>query len=106
MGFAADVEMLAVNVERTAQREVQHPRRHGRVGQLVDQNEAPQSAVGRAAVHRVGLECDLTVGRDLRHADAVQPSVFAARCSKVLTFTSYLGACTVAVTICVPSFSQ
>ena len=37
---------------------------------------------------------------------ALSPSVLAARCSKLLMSISYLGGWTVAVTVCVPIFSQ
>ena len=92
MRLAADVEMLAMDVVRPAKREVEHPGRDRRVGQLVDQDEAAERPVGRTVLDRIRLEDDLAVGRDLGNADARSgSSVFAARCSSVLTFTSYLG---------------
>src|SRR3546814_8426007 len=56
-----------MDILRAAQAEVQHPRRNGRVGQLVDQDEAAERAIVG-----IGLEHDRLVGRNLDHADAVQ----------------------------------
>ena len=44
--LAADVEVLAVDVERPAQREMEHPACDRRIGQLVDQDEAAERPVG------------------------------------------------------------
>ena len=45
MMLAADVCGLPVDVLRTAQREVKHPRRDGGVADLVDQDEAAERAI-------------------------------------------------------------
>ena len=77
--LAADVEMLPVDVVRAAQREVEHARGDRRVGQLVDQDEAAERAVGARAVDRIRLEHDRAVGRDLGDADRVQRAASARR---------------------------
>ena len=46
VGLAADVQMLAMDVERAAKREVEHPAADRRVGQLVDQDEPAERPVG------------------------------------------------------------
>ncbi len=46
---------------------MQHARRHGGVGQLVDQDKAAQVAIGF-----IGLKGDVAVGRQIGHADSVQ----------------------------------
>ena len=46
MGLAADLQGLAVDVERPAQREMEHARRDRGVGQLVDQDEPAERAIG------------------------------------------------------------
>ena len=48
MRLAADVEVLAMDVLRAAQREMEHARGDGGVGELVDQDEAAERAVGLA----------------------------------------------------------
>ena len=45
VGLAADVEVLAMDVERPAKREMDHPRGDRRVGQFVDQDEAAERPV-------------------------------------------------------------
>ena len=72
MGLAADVEVLAVDVVRAAQREVEHPAGDRGVGQLVDQDEAAERAVGARALGGIRLEHDLAVGRDLGDADRIE----------------------------------
>src|SRR3954453_11822214 len=72
VGFAADVEVLAVDVEGPPKREMQHPARDGRIRQLVDQDEAAERSVRTRALGRIGLKYDLAVGRDLDNATAVQ----------------------------------
>ena len=56
-----------------AEREVEHPARDRPIGQLVDEDEAPEDAVGARPVGRERLERNVAVGRDLRHADRVEP---------------------------------
>ena len=59
MGLAADVERLPMDILRPPQREVQHARRDRRIAELVDQDEAAERAVGRAAMLvAIGLEHD------------------------------------------------
>ena len=54
------------------QREVQHPAGHRGVGELVDQDEAPELAVRTRSLHRIRLEHDLAVGCDLRNPNCIQ----------------------------------
>ena len=79
MRFAADVEVLAVDVERAAQREVEHPAGDRGVGQLVDQDEPAERAVGARALDRIRFEHDLAVGRDLGDADRIKLQASAPR---------------------------
>ena len=72
VGLAADVEMLAMDVERAPKREMQHSARDRGVGQLVDQDEAAERLVRARALDRIRLEHDLAVGRDLGDADGVE----------------------------------
>ena len=69
VGLAADVEMLAMDVERAAKREMDHPACDRGIGQLVDQDETAQRAIGAEAFDRIRLEHDLAVGGDFVNAD-------------------------------------
>ena len=77
------------------------PGAHGGVAELVDEDESAERMI-----LLVRLEYERLVGGELAMPMAFKASVFAARCSSVLTFTWYFGCWTVAVTVCVPSFSQ
>ncbi len=67
MLFAGDVDRLPVHVLRAAQAEVDHARGDGRIGDLVDQDEAAQLAtVG------IGCEGQRLVGCQFDDTDAVQ----------------------------------
>ncbi len=62
-----DLDRLPVDILRAPQREMQHARADGAVGDLVDQDEAAKVAVGL-----VGLERDRPVQREVADADLVE----------------------------------
>jgi hypothetical protein len=67
MAFAGDVRGLPVNILGAAECEVDHPRRSGAVGDLVDKDEAAE-----VTVFGVGREGDFAVGGNIGDADRLQ----------------------------------
>ena len=106
MGLAADVEVLAMDVQRAAQREMQHAAGDRRVGELVDQDEPAERLVGARALDRIRLEHDLAVGRELGHADRVQSQRRRRKMLQRIDVDLIFGCWTIAVTVWVPSFIQ
>ena len=65
------IDMLEVDVVRTAKREMQHSGANSLVTDAVDENEA-----ARVAVFRVGVETDRLIKFELAHADFVELEFF------------------------------
>src|SRR5438045_8190167 len=65
MGLATDVEMLAMDVQRSPQREMEHSAGDRRVRQLVDQDEAAERPIRARSLDPIRFAYDLAVGRDL-----------------------------------------
>ncbi len=61
-----------MDIERSPKREVDHPAGGGRVGQLVDEDETTERAIGAGRFHGIGFEHDLAVGRELGDADRIE----------------------------------
>ena len=74
------IDMLEVDVVRTAKREMQHSGANSLVTDAVDENEA-----ARVAVFRVGVETDRLIKFELAHADFLSssfPPPYAQACSR------------------------